>query len=54
MRNCALIQIGEIAAILAEVIDDCAVGAAIKRIGKIWVGLTDSEHSIRPYVALPP
>lgn len=52
VRNRALIQIGGIAAIRGEVIDDCALGTAIKRVGKIWVGLTDSEHSIRPYVAL--
>ena len=52
VRNRALIQIGGIAAIRGEVIDDCALGTAIKRVGKIWVGLTDSEHSIRPYVGL--
>ncbi|HSF11054.1 MAG TPA: glycosyltransferase [Nitrospirales bacterium] len=52
VRNRALIQIGGIAVIRGEVIDDCALGAAIKRVGKIWVGLTDSEHSIRPYVGL--
>ncbi len=52
VRNRALMQIGGIAVIRGEVIDDCALGAAIKRVGKIWVGLTDSEHSIRPYVGL--
>ena len=52
VKNRALIQIGGIAVIRGEVIDDCALGAAIKRVGKIWVGLTDSEHSIRPYVGL--
>ncbi|MCW5785399.1 MAG: glycosyltransferase [Nitrospirales bacterium] len=52
VRNRALVQIGGIAVIRGEVIDDCALGAAIKRVGKIWVGLTDSEHSIRPYVGL--
>lgn len=49
VRNRALKQAGGIATIRGEVIDDCALGAAIKRGGKIWVGLTDSEHSIRPY-----
>ncbi len=52
VRNHALQQVGGIAVIRGEVIDDCALGAAIKRVGKIWVGLTDSEHSIRPYVML--
>ncbi|WP_447962369.1 glycosyltransferase [Nitrospira sp. Ecomares 2.1] len=52
VRNHALKQVGGIATIRAEVIDDCALGAAIKRVGKIWVGLTDSEHSIRPYAGL--
>ena len=52
VRNRALKQVGGMAAIRGEVIDDCALGAAIKRVGKIWVGLTDSEHSIRPYVGL--
>ncbi|MCA9497883.1 MAG: glycosyltransferase [Nitrospira sp.] len=52
VRNRALIQIGGIAVIRGEVIDDCALGTAIKRVGKIWVGLTNSEHSIRPYVGL--
>lgn len=52
VRNRALKQIGGIAAIRSEVIDDCALGLEIKRIGKIWVGLTDSEHSIRPYAGL--
>ncbi|MCA9469831.1 MAG: glycosyltransferase, partial [Nitrospira sp.] len=52
VRNRALKQVGGMAAIRGEVIDDCALGLKIKRIGKIWIGLTDSEHSIRPYVGL--
>lgn len=52
VRNHALKQVGGIAAIRGEVIDDCALGLEIKRIGKIWVGLTDTEHSIRPYDGL--
>ncbi|MDH5564270.1 MAG: glycosyltransferase [Nitrospirota bacterium] len=52
VRNRALKQAGGIAAIRGEVIDDCALGLKIKRVGKIWVGLTDSEHSIRNYVGL--
>ncbi len=52
VRNRALKQVGGMAAIRGEVIDDCALGLEIKRIGKIWIGLTDSEHSIRPYIGL--
>ena len=52
VRDRALKQVGGIAAIRGEVIDDCALGLKIKRVGKIWLGLTDSEHSIRPYVGL--
>jgi hopene-associated glycosyltransferase HpnB len=52
VRTRTLKQVGGIAVIRGEVIDDCALGLAIKRKGKIWVGLTDSEHSIRPYVGL--
>ena len=52
VRPHTLKQIGGIAAIRGEIIDDCALGKAIKRRGKIWVGLTNSEHSIRPYVGL--
>jgi hopene-associated glycosyltransferase HpnB len=52
VRNRTLKQVGGMAAIRGEVIDDCALGLKIKRIGKIWIGLTDSEHSIRPYVGL--
>lgn len=52
VKNRALKQVGGIAVIRGEVIDDCALGVAIKKVGKIWVGLTDSEHSIRPYAGL--
>lgn len=52
VRTHTLKQAGGMEAIRGEVIDDCALGLAIKRIGKIWVGLTDSEHSLRPYVGL--
>lgn len=48
----ALNQAGGMEAIRGEVIDDCALGQRLKRIGKIWVGLTDTEHSIRPYERL--
>ncbi len=49
VRTKALKNIGGIAAIRGEVIDDCALGAKIKQQGNIWLGLTDTEQSIRPY-----
>ncbi len=52
VKTHALKQTGGMPAIRHEVIDDCALGARIKRTGKIWVGLTESEHSIRPYRGL--
>jgi len=41
---------GGIAAIRTSLIDDCALGALIKRQGPIWLGLTHRSRSIRPYV----
>ena len=32
-----------------RLIDDCALAAALKAHGPIWLGLTDASHSIRPY-----
>jgi len=52
VRTHMLKQAGGIEAIRGEIIDDCALGKAMKRRGKIWVGLTNSEHSIRPYAGL--
>jgi hopene-associated glycosyltransferase HpnB len=40
---------GGIAAIRTAVIDDCALGAILKREGRIWLGLTHRARSIRPY-----
>ena len=40
---------GGIAAIRGALIDDCALGALIKRQGPIWLGLTHRSRSIRPY-----
>lgn len=45
-------RIGGIAPLRAEVIDDCALGTALKRVGRVWLGLTTTERSIRPYVGL--
>lgn len=45
-------RIGGIAPLRGEIIDDCALGTALKHVGRVWLGLTTTEHSIRPYVGL--
>jgi hopene-associated glycosyltransferase HpnB len=50
VRHAALERAGGIQALRAEVIDDCALGRAVKRSGgRIWLGLSETERSIRPY-----
>jgi len=50
LRAEALRRIGGIAAIRGELIDDCALGAAVKRTGgRVWMGLAAGTLSIRPY-----
>jgi len=50
LRRTALERIGGMAAIRAEVIDDCALARAVKRSGgKIWMGLTRRSVSLRAY-----
>ena len=39
-------------AIRTSIIDDCALAAAMKRQGPIWIGLTHRARSIRPYVTV--
>jgi len=51
-RADALQAAGGIAAIRTAIIDDCALGAAMKQQGPIWLGLTDRAESQRPYVTL--
>jgi len=48
-RRGALENAGGIAAIRHNIIDDCALGRAMKRQGPIWLGLTDRAVSLRPY-----
>jgi hopene-associated glycosyltransferase HpnB len=48
-RRGALERAGGIDTIRSEIIDDCALGRAMKAQGPIWLGLTDRAHSIRPY-----
>jgi len=50
VRPAALARAGGLAAIRAELIDDCALARAIKRSGgRIWLGLTGSAESLRGY-----
>jgi hopene-associated glycosyltransferase HpnB len=50
IRRSALERIGGIARIRAELIDDCALAREVKGSGgKIWLGVTQSTHSIRDY-----
>jgi hopene-associated glycosyltransferase HpnB len=48
-RRDALEKAGGIAAIRHNIIDDCALGRAMKAQGPVWLGLTDRAVSLRPY-----
>jgi hopene-associated glycosyltransferase HpnB len=50
IRPTALERAGGIAAIRQEIIDDCALARAVKRMGgKVWLGLTAETRSLRAY-----
>jgi hopene-associated glycosyltransferase HpnB len=49
VRLQALQDAGGFAAIRDRLIDDCALARILKPIGPIWLGLTESMHSLRPY-----
>jgi hopene-associated glycosyltransferase HpnB len=49
VRREALEQAGGLAAIRRRIIDDCSLGALMKRQGPIWLGLTRRAVSLRPY-----
>ena len=50
IRPEALARAGGIAAIRHEIIDDCALAAAVKRSGgKVWLGVTQETRSLRAY-----
>lgn len=51
-NRAALEAAGGIAAIRTAIIDDCALGAAMKTQGPIWLGLTHRARSIRPYLTI--
>ena len=45
----ALAAAGGLETLRGALIDDCALAAAMKQQGPIWLGLTDSARSLRPY-----
>jgi len=49
VRRAALSRAGGVESIKGALIDDCALGAVMKRQGPIWLGLTERVVSIRPY-----
>jgi hopene-associated glycosyltransferase HpnB len=49
VRADALASVGGIASIRDALIDDCSLGAKLKSVGPIWLGLTNRVQSIRPY-----
>ena len=49
IRAEALTRIGGLAAIRNELIDDCALARAVKRGGRIWLGLATRMRSLRAY-----
>jgi hopene-associated glycosyltransferase HpnB len=49
VERAALERAGGIDIIRGEIIDDCALGRAMKAQGPIWLGLTDRAVSLRPY-----
>lgn len=52
VRPQALADAGGLPAIRDALIDDCALGALMKKQGPIWLGLTDDVYSLRPYPRL--
>ncbi len=50
IRPASLERIGGLRTIRSEIIDDCALASAVKAAGgSLWLGLTRSARSIRPY-----
>jgi hopene-associated glycosyltransferase HpnB len=49
VRRDALAAIGGIEKIRGALIDDCALGRALKAVGPIWLSLTERAHSLRAY-----
>ena len=51
LRTDALRAAGGIEVVRDALIDDCALAAAMKKQGPIWLGLTERVQSIRPYAS---
>jgi hopene-associated glycosyltransferase HpnB len=52
VRHAALERVGGVAAIRSELIDDCALAAALKRSGgTLWLGLSRATRSLRRYLS---
>jgi hopene-associated glycosyltransferase HpnB len=49
VRRDVLARAGGIEAIRDRIIDDCALAAAVKPHGAIWLGLSGRSYSLRPY-----
>lgn len=49
VRREALERAGGIEAIRSSLIDDCALARNMKKQGPVWLGLTESARSLRPY-----
>ena len=49
LRREALVRAGGMGAIRGALIDDCALARAVKARGAVWLGLSDSTRSLRPY-----
>jgi hopene-associated glycosyltransferase HpnB len=54
VRRDSLEKAGGIGAIRGALIDDCTLGALLKRQGPVWLGLTYRSRSIRPYRGFAP
>ena len=52
LKSDALRAAGGIDSIRNALIDDCALAKRLKRVGTIWLGLTERVRSIRPYETL--
>jgi len=48
----SLEQIGGLVSIRGALIDDCALAAAVKQQGRIWIGLSSDITSVRPYTGV--
>ena len=52
VRADAVENAGGIASIRNALIDDCSLAEKLKKVGPVWLGLTDRARSIRPYDTL--